>query len=180
MEDYHHGLIHLPDPPAYIEYNYCIVMYRARIYKEEFYSREFHSGHFNTVSRGRGEGPHMRSKRCTLQSRTLQLYRFEPSIWSSVITLPEANSLDLIQQNFRFCLNLSLSHRNMKVFSHLDGWERQFGEKNPSWSFGQNKKVFCFKLTSFRCILSLKITMFKIGIKSGILLFPSWPISRQI
>ena len=52
---------------------------RARNYKEEFFSREFYSGHFNTLSRGRGEGPHMRSERCTLQSRTLQLYRFEPS-----------------------------------------------------------------------------------------------------
>ena len=46
---------------------------RARIYKEEFYSREFYSGHFNTLSRERGEGPHMRSERCTLHNRTLQL-----------------------------------------------------------------------------------------------------------
>ena len=47
-------------------------------YKEEFYSREFYSDHFNTLSRGRVEGTHIRSERCTLQSRTLQLHRFEP------------------------------------------------------------------------------------------------------
>ena len=34
---------------------------RAWIYKPEFYSREFYSGHFNTLSRGRAEGPHMRT-----------------------------------------------------------------------------------------------------------------------
>ena len=61
---------------------------RARIFKEEFYSPEFYSGHFNTLSRGRGEWPHMRSERCTLQSRTLQLYRFEPWILVHSIIRP--------------------------------------------------------------------------------------------
>ena len=63
---------------TYRQHGELIVECRARIYKEEFYSREFYYGHLNTLSTGRGEGPHMRSERCTLQSRTLQLYRFEP------------------------------------------------------------------------------------------------------
>ena len=63
---------------------------RARIYKEEFYSREFYSrefysGHFNTLSTVEGQWRDhtcaLRSERCTLQSRTLQLYRFEPRVF---------------------------------------------------------------------------------------------------
>ena len=71
---------------TYITFLYKLALPRARCYKEEFYSPEFYSpefysGHFKTSSRGRVEGPHMRSERCTLQSRTLQLYRFEPWGW---------------------------------------------------------------------------------------------------